>query len=150
MFTNNLVMFSFRYLTKILVGDQLQQRCFGAFHGDSRARASKSYLALVGVKLGGSRLDRVDLKTEFVKKTSVHSLDYVFRSICKDQIVWYAQVHNTHTCFQFSCFGYWFSVFGLTDIGFHEQIVSKQVYLVLCVLDSFYIHACFISQTNLV
>ena len=24
-------------------------------HGDSRARASRSYLALVGVKLGGSR-----------------------------------------------------------------------------------------------
>ena len=35
-----------------------------------------SYLALVGVKLGGSRLDRVDLKMEFVKKTSVHYLVY--------------------------------------------------------------------------
>ena len=34
------------------------------------------YLALVGVKLGGSRLDRVSLKTEFVKKTSVHCLVY--------------------------------------------------------------------------
>ena len=31
-----------------------------------------SYLALVGVKLGESRLDRVDLKTEFVKKASVY------------------------------------------------------------------------------
>ena len=35
-----------------------------------------SYLALVGVKLGGSHLDRVDLKTEFVKKTSVQYLVY--------------------------------------------------------------------------
>jgi len=31
-----------------------------------------SYLALVGVKLGGSRLDRVGLKTEFVKKALVY------------------------------------------------------------------------------
>ena len=30
-----------------------------------------SYLALVGVKLGGSRLDRVDLETALYKKTSV-------------------------------------------------------------------------------
>ena len=35
-----------------------------------------SYLALIGVKLGGSRLDRVGLKTEFVKKTSIHCLVY--------------------------------------------------------------------------
>ena len=41
------------------------------------------YLALVGVNLGGSRLDRVDLETALYKKTSVHSLVYVFRSICK-------------------------------------------------------------------
>ena len=30
-----------------------------------------SYLALFGVKLGGSRLDRVDLETALYKKTSV-------------------------------------------------------------------------------
>ena len=30
-----------------------------------------SYLTLVGVKLGGSRLDQVDLEMEFYKKTSV-------------------------------------------------------------------------------
>ena len=30
-----------------------------------------SYLALVGVKLGGSCLDRVDLETALYKKTSV-------------------------------------------------------------------------------
>ena len=46
-------------------------------HGDLRARASSSYLALVGVKLGGSRLDRVDLETELYKKTSVQCLVYV-------------------------------------------------------------------------
>ena len=36
------------------------------------------YLALVGVKLGGSRLDRVDLETALYKKTVqclVYSLD---------------------------------------------------------------------------
>ena len=68
MFTNNLVMFSFRYLTKILVGDSFNKGILELSHGDSRARASSSYLAF---KLGGSRLDRVDLKTEFVKKASV-------------------------------------------------------------------------------
>ena len=75
-----------------------------------------SYLALVGVKLGGSRLDQEDFGIRF---------SLYFRSIVKDQIVWYAQVHNTHT-FQV----YWFSDFGLTDLGFHEQIESKQVYIV--------------------
>jgi len=78
MFTNNLVILSFRYLTKILVGDQLQQRCFGAFHMVIQEPERQSlYLALVGVKLGGSRLDRVDLETALYKKTSVHSLVYV-------------------------------------------------------------------------
>ena len=42
-----------------------------------------SYLALVGVKLGGSRLDRVDLKTEFVKKTSVLCLVYCLNPFVK-------------------------------------------------------------------
>ena len=44
----------------------------------------RSYLALVGVKLGGSRLDGVNLETELYKKTSLHCLVYVFRSIVKD------------------------------------------------------------------
>ena len=35
------------------------------------AENQSSYLALVGVKLGGSRLDRVDLETSFYKKTSI-------------------------------------------------------------------------------
>ena len=63
MFTNNLVMFSFRSLTKILVGVSLQQRSFEAF--PNRDMLKKGVL------------DRVGLKTEFVKKTSVPSLDFV-------------------------------------------------------------------------
>ena len=43
-----------------------------------------SYLALVGVKLGGSRLDRVDLETELYKKTSVHCLVYSLDPFVKD------------------------------------------------------------------
>ena len=43
-----------------------------------------SYLALVGVKLGGSRLNRVDLETTLYKKTSVHSLVYVLDPFVKD------------------------------------------------------------------
>ena len=42
-----------------------------------------SYLALVGVKLGGSRLDQVDLKTELYKKTSVLCLVYVLDPLLK-------------------------------------------------------------------
>ena len=42
-----------------------------------------SYLAIVGVKLRESRLDRVDLKTEFVKKTSVHRLVFVLDPLLK-------------------------------------------------------------------
>ena len=52
-------------------------------HGDSRPQASSSYLALVGVKLGGSRLDRVDLETALYKKTSVHYLVYSFDPLLK-------------------------------------------------------------------
>ena len=42
-----------------------------------------SYLALVGVKLGGSRLDRVDLETALYKKTSVHYLVYSLDPLLK-------------------------------------------------------------------
>ena len=52
-------------------------------HGDSRARASSSHLALVGVKLGGSRLDRVDLETELYKKTLVQCLVYSLNPLLK-------------------------------------------------------------------
>ena len=55
MFTNYLVMFSFKSLTKILVGDCFNKMVWKLSLGVSRARASRSYLALVGVKLGGSR-----------------------------------------------------------------------------------------------
>ena len=48
----------------------------------------RSYIALVGVKLGGSRvLDRVALKTEFVKKISVPSLDFILDPFVKIRIV---------------------------------------------------------------
>ena len=79
-------MFSFKFLTKILVGDWLQQRCFGVFHMVIQEPECQSlYLALVGVKLGGSHLDRVDLETALFKKTSVSCLVYsLFRSIVKD------------------------------------------------------------------
>ena len=40
-------------------------------HGDSELERQSSYIALVGVKLVGSRLDRVGLKTQFGKKASV-------------------------------------------------------------------------------
>ena len=43
-----------------------------------------SYLALVGVKLSGSRLDRIDLETTLHNKTSVHSLVCVLDSFVKD------------------------------------------------------------------
>ena len=43
-----------------------------------------SYLALVGIKLRGSRLDRVDLETGLYKKTSVHYLVYCSDPFVKD------------------------------------------------------------------
>ena len=87
----------------------------------------RSYIALVGVKLGGSRFGSSRLKDGVRQKDLGTQFSLCFRSIVKDQIVWYAQVHNTHTCFKFHdlVFG-----FGLTDLGFHEQIVSKQVYII--------------------
>ena len=57
MFTNYLVMFSFRSFIKILVGESFQ---ISLSHGDSRARASRSYI----VSLVDHVLDRVDLKME--------------------------------------------------------------------------------------
>ena len=47
-------------------------------------KRQSSYLALIGVKFGGSRLDRVDLETAFYKKTSVQSLVYVLDQFVKD------------------------------------------------------------------
>ena len=50
-------MFSFRYLTKILVGDWLAStKVFWSFHMViQEPERQSSYLALVRVKLGGSR-----------------------------------------------------------------------------------------------
>ena len=78
-----------------------------------------------GVKLDGSRLDRVNLETALYKKTLVLCFVYSLDPFVKDQIVRYAQVHNTHTCFKFHVL-----VFGLTDLSFYEQIESKQVYMI--------------------
>ena len=83
-----------------------------------------SYIALVGVKLGGSRFGSSRLEDGVRQEDFGTQFSLCFRSMCKDQIVWYAQVHNTHT-FHVLVFG-----FGLTDLGFHEQIVSIQVYIV--------------------
>ena len=70
MFTNNLVMFSFRFLIKILVGDQLQQRCFGASHLVIQEPEYQDHIqhSLESNSVDHG-LDRVNLKTEFVKKT---------------------------------------------------------------------------------
>ena len=54
MCTNDLVIFSFRSLAKILVGVSFNKMFWRLSHGDSRARASRSYIALIGVKLGES------------------------------------------------------------------------------------------------
>ena len=43
----------------------------------------RSSLALVGVKLGGSRLDQVELETALYKKTSVHCLVYSLDPLLK-------------------------------------------------------------------
>ena len=54
-------------------------------HGDSRARASRSYIALVGVSLVDHVLDRVNLKIEDRQEDlGIHSL-VCFRSMCKDK-----------------------------------------------------------------
>ena len=42
-----------------------------------------SYLALIGVKLGESRLDRVDLEAELYKKTSVLCLVFSLNPLLK-------------------------------------------------------------------
>ena len=77
------MIFSFKYLIKILVGDCFNKGVLELSHGDSRARASSPYLALVGVKLGESRLDQVNLETEFYKNASVCLVKILFRSIVK-------------------------------------------------------------------
>ena len=78
----------------------------------------RSYIALVGVKLGGLRFGSSWLEDGVRQEELVHSLVYVLDPCVKIRIVWYAQVHNTHTCLKFHV--YWFSVFGLIDLGFHE------------------------------
>ena len=55
MCTNNLVIFSFISLAKILVGVSFNKMFWRRSHGDSRAQASKIIYSIIGVKLGESR-----------------------------------------------------------------------------------------------
>ena len=114
MFTNNLVMFSFRSLTKILVDDQLQQRCFGAFHKVIQEPEHQSIQHSLESSSVDHSLDRVDLETALYKKTSVHSLVYVLDPFVK-----------------------------IRQCGILKFTTHTLVYMVLCILDMFYIHVCF-------
>ena len=62
-------------------------------------------------------LDRVGLKTEFVKKTLVYSLVCVLDPFIKIRSVICSSSQHRHV---FPVFMFWFSIFGLTDLGFHE------------------------------
>ena len=79
MFTNYLVMFSFRSLTKILVGDLLQLRSFEAFPNRDHDMLNKG---VVWIEFGSSRLEDV-----FIKKTSVPSLVLCLDPFVKIRIV---------------------------------------------------------------
>ena len=76
----------------------------------------------VGVKLVGSHLDKVSLETAFYKKDSVCLVKIQFRSIAKIRQCGMLKF-TTHTSLKFHVC--WFSVFGLTDLGFHEQNFIK-------------------------
>ena len=136
MFTNYLVMFSFRSFIKILVGDYFNKMVQKLSHGDSRARASRSYLALVEVQLvdhrfGSSRLE---------DGRSSKRLRYPCLVLCLDPFVKIRQLICSSSQYTLvACFG----------IGFHEQIDQNKFKWFFCILDVFDIHTCFISQTNL-
>ena len=53
-------------------------------HGDSRARASRLYIALVGVKLGGSRFGSSRLEDRVHQEDFGTEFSFYFRSMCKD------------------------------------------------------------------
>ena len=132
MFTNILVILSFKSSSKILVNDQLQQRSLEAFHSDSGARASRSYICTRWITVW----DRVDLKMEDHQEDLGILVQFsVFRSICKDQYSRYAQVHNTHVL----CLDIGFSVFDLTNICFHEQLIKTSL-IGLCIVDVFFLY----------
>ena len=135
MFTNNLVMFSFRSLVKILVGDQLQQRSFEAFHMVIPEPEHQDHIqhSLESSSVDHG-LDRADLKTEFVKQSSVPSLDFVLDPFVKIRIVDMLKC-TIHTRFGF-------------DIGFHEQqIKTSLLYFYVYQMCSIYIHASYLKQT---
>ena len=85
-------------------------------HGDSRARASKFISALVGVKLDGSRLDRVDLEMALYKKTSVQCLVYGLDSLLKvDSMICSSSQHTQVSSFKFH-------VLSLLEFGFRFSV----------------------------
>ena len=59
-------------------------KVFWSFHMViNEPERQSSYLALVGIKLDGSRLDQVDLETDLYKKTSVQCLVYSLDPLLK-------------------------------------------------------------------
>ena len=89
-------------------------------HDDSRACASRSYLALGGVKLFGSCLDRVDLEKEFYKKTSVCLVEFIFRSCVKIDSIDMLKFIHTRTSF---------NMFDFRLAGFGFQIHIYMVFM---------------------
>ena len=87
MCTNNLVIFSFRSLAKILVGVSFNKMVWKLSHGDSRARASTTYIALLESSSVNHGLGRVGLEIALYKKTSVPSLVLCLDPIVKIRIV---------------------------------------------------------------
>ena len=125
MFTNNLMMFSFRYLTNILVGDQLQQKVFWSFsQGDSRARASKF---IPSTRQSQARWITVWIESTW-RRRSTRRLQYIVQFMFQIYLLKIRQCDmlkfTTHTHL-FLSFMFQFSVFDLTDLGFHEQILYQ-------------------------
>ena len=117
---------SLRYLIKILVGDQLQQRSLELTHVDSRVRASRSHLAL-----GWSQARWIAFGSSWHgdKKTSVCVQFSMFRPCVKVESIDMLKFTRAHTqvsiCLVFGLTGFDFHIY-----GFHGQIESKQVYIV--------------------
>ena len=77
--------YSFRYLIKILVGESASTKVFWSFHMVIQELERQVHIYhSVGVKLVGSRLDRVNLETALYKKTSVCFSLRFYVNHCKD------------------------------------------------------------------
>ena len=139
MFTNNLVMFSFRSLIKILVGDQLQQRWFGSFHMVIPEPEHQDHIqhSLESSSVEGV-LDRVGLETALYKKTSVPSLVCVLDLCVKirqcDMLKF--TIHKRFI-FWIRYSGFWFN-----RSWFHEQLdQNKFKWFYVQQIHSIYMHA---------